>query len=161
MGAGTFGVKSKGTSENNDDEQPAPVVDIGDEDLLEVMEQFALMSGEERKEAFRDVMDMLGKDDPDMIAAVTEIMNEIDKMDEADASLLVDDIINSVEKATDTELDMIATSAWELIYDKRGDILDSIIESGHLSAEDAALYKSDDDAWTKVLRADWDGLQEL
>ena len=51
---------------------------MSDEELMEVMEQFALMSEEERDEAFQEVVQMLGgDDDPEMIAAVQEIMSAV------------------------------------------------------------------------------------
>ena len=139
-------------------------IDLSDPELIEAMEHFAQMSPEEIEEAFAEVIDILG-DDPDTIAAVREVMAEMESMD-------ADDVTNSVKttmetvtlddeiaEATQIALDMISKSEWDVIYDKRGDILDSVIASGKISAEDAALYKSDEGEWEKELRFIWDELQ--
>mmetsp|Transcript_28994 Transcript_28994/g.58846 ORF Transcript_28994/g.58846 Transcript_28994/m.58846 type:complete len:143 (+) Transcript_28994:2-430(+) len=128
------------------------------------MEQFALMSPEEMKEAFADVIDILG-DDPDTIAAVKEVMLEMESMDADDVTNSVRTTLQTVTmdeeiaEATQIALDMISKSEWDVIYDNRGDILDSVIASGKISAEDAALYKSDEGQWEKELRFIWDELQ--
>jgi polyhydroxyalkanoate synthesis regulator phasin len=64
-----------------------------------------------------------------------------------------------IAEATEMALEMISTSEWEVIYNKREDILDSVIASGKISAEDAALYKSDASAWEEELKYIWDELQ--
>ena len=89
--AGPFGIKKTkdgeiddqaATDTGNSDAAEHPLVDLSDEDLMDVMEQFALMSDEERKEAFQEVLKMIGgEDDPEMIAALTEIMDATAAMD--------------------------------------------------------------------------------
>ena len=83
--AAPFGMKSKGT--DSDDTAAAtksneegiannPLVDLSDEELMDVMEQFALMSDEEMEEAFSEVMKMLGdEEDPELEAALREVIN--------------------------------------------------------------------------------------
>ncbi len=48
---------------------------------------------------------------------------------------------------------------WESNWEMREVILQSVLESGQLSAQDAALYKSDLSAWEKELKFIWKELQ--
>ena len=132
------------------------------------MEQFALMSEEERDEAFQEVVQMLGgDDDPEMIAAVQEIMSAVKSMDDnvissipggsSTSRMLVPD--DELEKATKIALEMISQSDWSVIYNKRNEILDSLISLGKMSVEDGAIYKSDTAAWEKELNRIWEELQ--
>ena len=128
------------------------------------MEAFALMSPEEAQEAFAEVLEMLGedKDDPEMLEAIQEVMREMESMNTGDdvkyrlSSMTMEE---EVAQATEVALEMISTSEWDSIYNKREDILDSVIASGKMSAEDAALYKSDAAAWEKELKHIWEELQ--
>lgn len=132
--------------------------------MLEAMEAFALMSPEEAQEAFAEVLEMMGedKDDPEMLEAIQEVMREMENMNTGDdvkyrlSSMTMEE---EVAQATEVALEMISTSEWDVIYNKREDILDSVIASGKMSAEDAALYKSDAAAWEKELKYIWDELQ--
>ena len=128
------------------------------------MEAFALMSPEEAQEAFAEVLEMMGedKDDPEMLEAIQEVMREMENMNTGDdvkyrlSSMTMEE---EVAQATEVALEMISTSEWDVIYNKREDILDSVIASGKMSAEDAALYKSDAAAWEKELKHIWEELQ--
>jgi len=128
------------------------------------MEAFALMSPEEAQEAFAEVLEMMGedKDDPEMLEAIQEVMREMESMNTGDdvkyrlSSMTMEE---EVAQATEVALEMISTSEWDVIYNKREDILDSVIASGKMSAEDAALYKSDAAAWEKELKHIWEELQ--
>ena len=128
------------------------------------MEAFALMSPEEAQEAFAEVLEMMGedKDDPEMLEAIQEVMREMENINTGDdvkyrlTSMTMEE---EVAQATEVALEMISTSEWDVIYNKREDILDSVIASGKMSAEDAALYKSDAAAWEKELKYIWDELQ--
>mmetsp|Transcript_4140 Transcript_4140/g.7377 ORF Transcript_4140/g.7377 Transcript_4140/m.7377 type:complete len:208 (-) Transcript_4140:39-662(-) len=173
--AGPFGIKSKGIENDDpaasDNENDNPLADLSDEELqkelLDVMEQFALMSDGEMEEAFSEVVDMLGDDDPEMLEAVREIKEALKSSDGSDESTpLMESMTTSTDKeiaeATDIALELISKSDdWESIHNKRDGILNSLIATGTVSAEDAALYKSDDGAWEKELRLIWDGLKNL
>ena len=123
-----------------------------------------MMSPEEAQEAFAEVLEMMGedKDDPEMLEAIQEVMREMESMNNGDdvkyrlSSMTMEE---EVAQATKVALEMISTSEWDVIYNKREDILDSVIASGKMSAEDAALYKSDAAAWEKELKYIWDELQ--
>lgn len=85
--AGPFGIKSKdndGGPAESDEDTSGNAVDLNDAELLEMMEQFALMSEEEMEEAFSEVIDMLGgEDDPEIVAAIREVMNAVKVMDDS------------------------------------------------------------------------------
>ena len=123
-----------------------------------------MMSPEEAQEAFAEVLEMMGedKDDPEMLEAIQEVMREMESMNNGDdvkyrlSSMTMEE---EVAQATEVALEMISTSEWDVIYNKREDILDSVIASGKMSAEDAALYKSDAAAWEKELKHIWEELQ--
>ena len=122
------------------------------------------MSPEEAEEAFAEVIEMLGedKDDPEMLEAIQEVMREMGSMNsgtDVKARLSSMTLEEEIAEATEMALEMISTSEWEVIYNKREDILDSVIASGKISAEDAALYKSDASAWEEELKYIWDELQ--
>ena len=122
------------------------------------------MSPEEAQEAFAEVLEMMGedKDDPEMLEAIQEVMREMENMNTGDdvkyrlSSMTMEE---EVAQATEVALEMISTSEWDVIYNKREDILDSVIASDKMSAEDAALYKSDAAAWEKELKHIWEELQ--
>ena len=122
------------------------------------------MSPEEAEEAFAEVIEMLGedKDDPEMLEAIQEVMREMESMNsgaDVKARLSSMTLKEEIAEATEMALEMISTSEWEVIYNKREDILDSVIASGKISAADAALYKSDAAAWEEELKYIWDELQ--
>ena len=142
----------------------SPLIDLDDPELVEAMEAFALMSPEEAEEAFAEVIEMLGedKDDPEMLEAIQEVMREMESMNsgaDVKARLSSMTLEEEIAEATEMALEMISTSEWEVIYNKRENILDSVIASGKVSAEDAALYKSDAAAWEEELKYIWDELQ--
>ena len=159
--AGPFGIKKTKDSAETDDQAAAdnsdaaehPLVDLSDEDLMDVMEQFALMSDEERKEAFQEVLKMIGgEDDPEMIAALTEIMDATAKMDSYIESTMVEGDITIA-------LELISQTDWKVIYNKRYEILHSLIDSGKINAADAEVYQNDEKEWENELRYIWKGLQ--
>jgi hypothetical protein len=63
-------------------------------------------------------------------------------------------------KATKAALDVLSKSDWSTIYEKRASILESIINSGKVSSEDVAVFKSDPEAWERELEDIWDELQK-
>jgi hypothetical protein len=79
----------------------------------------------------------------------------------ADAESKYETIVlhDELTKATKAALDMLSKSDWGTVYEKRSEILESIIHSGKVSSEDAAVFKSDPDVWEKELKEIWDELQ--
>ena len=161
--AGPFGIKKtkeiadidEQATADNSDATEHPLVDLSDEDLMDVMEQFALMSDEERKEAFQEVLKMIGgEDDPEMIAALDEIMDVTAKMDSSIENTMTE------EDNIAIALELISQTDWKVIYNKRYEILDTLIESGKINAADAEVYQNDEKEWEKELRYIWKGLQK-
>ena len=127
------------------------------------MEMFALMSEEERIEAFAEVMEMIGGDDadPEDIEALRRVMEAAELMDDADStSMGYTPMEDAIADATGIALEMIAGSEWEMIREKSSEILEALIVSGKISSEDAASFRSDEGAWEKELRSVWDELEK-
>jgi len=136
---------------------------------------FALMSDEEREEAFEEVMQIMGADAMDedtlaLIKAKVKSMSEYEpikqqipppikqtkpSIDKTSTNAMKGEMV----KAVDSALDLISKSEWSLVYEKRGGILDTLIELGKISSSDANMYKSNDDTWEKELKIIWNGLQ--
>lgn len=168
-------MKSKGVEDNdeptaNGDARGSAFVDLSEEDLMEVMAEFASMSEEEMEEAFAEVIAMVGgEDDPDILASVAELKEAVKTMDKSAVKDLMTEATDSLNEAVevkiveaaDSSLEMLASADWDLVYNKRGDILASLIAHGKVTSQEAAVYKSDDTAWEKELRFIWDGLQAL
>jgi hypothetical protein len=51
-----------GTKKSTESQVDEAAVDLNDQDLIEAMEEFALMSEEEMEDAFAEVIEMLGDD---------------------------------------------------------------------------------------------------
>lgn len=132
-----------------------------DPELLAAMEIFAGMSPEEMEETMNELKEMLGND-PETLAAINEVMEEMKQMDAADIKSSLEQMVadDEVAKATQDALKLIHKSSWETIWEKQADILDAVIQSGQISAEDAALFKSDQDKWEMELRFIWNELQK-
>lgn len=135
-------------------------VDLNDQELIEAMEEFALMSQEEMEEAFAEVIDMLGNDE-EAIDAMREVISKLRNMN-TDVESNYETIVLGDEfvKATKASLAALAKSEWSAVHEKSDEILESIIESGKVSAEDAAVFINDSDAWEQELREIWDELQK-
>jgi hypothetical protein len=140
-------------------------VNFNDPKLNDAMEIFNAMSPEEMQEAMIGSLDVLG-DDPEMLAAIQELQKELETMkasgveynDEKLQDMIADDEL--LAAATQDFLDMVEIGTdWEPIWEMQEVILQSVLESGQLSAQDAALYKSDLSAWEKELKFIWKELQ--
>ena len=136
--------------------------DFNDPELMEAMEIFNAMSPEDMQEAMLGLLEAVG-DDPEMLAAIQEVQKEIEMMKasgENDAGNLQDLIEDDgLAAASQDALDMLGSKDWESMWEMQEEILQGVLESGKLSAEDAALYKSDVSAWEKELKFIWNELQ--
>ena len=130
---------------------------------------FALMSDEEREEAFEEVMQIMGEDamDEDTLSSIkakVKSMSEyepikqqnIPPMKQTKPSIDKRSTSNTMKgemaKAVDSALDLISKSDWSLVYEKRGGILDTLTELGKISLSDAKKFKRNDGTWEKELR---------
>ena len=136
--------------------------DFNDPELMEAMEIFNAMSPEDMQEAMLGLLEAVG-DDPEMLAAIQEVQKEIEMMKasgENDAGNLQDLIEDDgLAAASQDALDMLGSKDWESMWEMQEEILQGVLESDKLSAEEAALYKSDVSAWEKELKFIWNELQ--
>ena len=118
------------------------------------------MSPEEMDETMKELLDMMG-DDPETVAAIKGVFQDLPNMVEKDiqSSLLKMMLNDGVAAATQDALQVLGASDWGTIWNKQGVILEAVIQSGKMSVEDAALFKSDKAAWEKELRFIWNELQ--
>ena len=134
------------------------------------MEMFALMSDEEREEAFEEVMQIMGEDamDEDTLASIKAKVKSMSEYEPIKQQMIppmkqtkpidktsTNAMKGEMAKAVDTALDLISKSDWSLVYEKREGILDTLIELGKISSSDAKMYKRNDDAWEKELKLIW------
>ena len=162
-----LGKKKKAGSEKNGGDPDASFgfeeldIDLNDPELLAAMEMFAGMSPEETEETMKELVGMLG-DDPETLAAIEEVMKEIPNMKANDVQSSLKQMVSEDEVAAATQdaLKLLGKSNWETIWEKQDLILDAVIQSDQINAEDTALFKSDNAAWEKELRFIWNELQK-
>jgi hypothetical protein len=137
---------------------------MNDPELIDVVQMFANMSPEEMVEAMKDLQEMLG-DDPEMLAAIEQVMEEIPKMKPEDIKSNLMEIIaeDEVQAATYTALQMLqdTENAWETVWEKRDEILKAVLESGEVAPMDAARFQADPKEWEATLKSIWEDLQKL
>lgn len=129
-----------------------------DHELLGALEIFAGMSPDEMLETVTQMMSMLG-DDPAALAEFQKIL-ELLPMIQTDSNLLQMAKDDEIASATNDALRMIGDSDWQTVWDMEEVILDAVLESGKLSPEDAATFKTDKNAWKEELRFIYDQLQK-
>ena len=155
-------LNKKQPAKDSDDGSVGTGIDLErDPELLAAMEIFAGMSPEEMEETMAELVEMLG-DDPETLAAIKEVMKEIPKMKAADVQSSLQQMVSDdeVAAATAEALKMLQQADWDTIWEKRDVILGAVIQSGKISAEDAAMFKTDNKAWENELRFIWNELQK-
>ena len=136
-----------------------------DPELLQAMEIFMAMSSEEREDTIRNLMVAVG-DDPAkkaemeyLISKLPELSNEqlANSVDGKTASslkhLVQDDEFAKARQDAKRQLDGMS---WEFFVQNEAAILEATLAGGQLSPEDAALFKTDRDAWLRQLRVIWE-----
>ena len=136
-------------------------IDLNDPRLIEAMEMFGNMSPEEMKETMAELRAMLG-DDPETIEAINQVMNEISTMDKSQIEGSLKDMVeqDEIRVAMKDALEMLKDGQWDVIWEHRMLIRDAVIDSGKISPDDAAKFKTDDVAWEKELKFIWNELQK-
>jgi len=131
---------------------------LKDTELLEAMEIFVGMSAAEREEAITGLMAKVG-DDPKKQAEMDFLLKKVSEMEDSGSlkQMVQDDEIAKAKREAARQLD---GSNWESFWEMQAQILEATLESGQLSPEDAARFKTDEDAWKKQLRTIWDDLQK-
>jgi hypothetical protein len=123
------------------------------------------MSKEEMQETLVELMDILGGD-PETLAAIQELQKELETMQASGeygfAGEKLEDMVTEDELAAATQdaLHMLGGATdWDGIWEMQEVILQGVLESGQLSAENAALYKNYLSEWEKELQFIWTELQ--
>ena len=138
-----------------------PLLDINDPRLMDAMEIFANMSPEEMEETMKELQGMLG-DDPETIDAIQDVMKEIRSMNANDIPNSLKDLVeeDEVRVAMKDALQILKDGQWDTIWEHRNFIRDAVIDSGKISPEDAARFKTDQNAWEEELKFIWNELQK-
>jgi DUF438 domain-containing protein len=139
----------------------AQSVDLDDPELIAAMEIFAGMSPQQMEDTMNELMGIIG-DDPEALSAMQDILKELPNMKTADVQSSIEQMVadDEVAKATQDGLELLYANEWETIWEKRDLILDAVIQSGEISVEDAATFKSDKTAWEKELKFIWSELEK-
>ena len=128
---------------------------------LPALQIFAGMSEEEMEETMRDLIALLG-DDPETLAAIQQVLDEIPNMKHSEIQSSLKDMVaqDEIAAATEDALHMLASAEWNQIWEKQALILEAVIESGNISEEDTQRYKSDVSIWEHDLKQIWSELQQ-
>ena len=137
------------------------LLDMNDPRLMDAMEIFANMSPEEMMETMNELKGMIG-DDPETIAAIQDVMKEIQSMNANDIQNSLKDLVeeDEVRVAMKDALTILKDGQWDTIWEHRNFIRDAVIDSGKISPEDAAKFKTDQTAWEEELKFIWNELQK-
>lgn len=138
-------------------------MDLNDPQLIEAMQMFASMSPEEMEETMKELQEMLG-DDPETMAMIKQVAEEIPKMRASGIQSSLKDMIaeDEVQAATNDALKMLEDNdnAWETIWEQRDQILKAVLASGQITPMDAARFESDPKEWEAELKHIWEELQK-
>merc|ERR1712150_296572 len=104
----------------------------------------------------QELMNMFG-DDPETAAAIQDVMKEIGGMDGQAVKQSMEEMMaeKQVAGAIAETLEMLANAdegMFKTILGEKDAILESVIESGSLSAEDIAKYRNDPSLWEAELK---------
>lgn len=143
---------------DQDVEEPERI--SSDEAVLQAMEIFAGMSPEEMEETILELMNMIGDSDPETKAELELLLSELIPKIKSESSLnqMVQD--DELAVATQDALKMLKGSNWDEIWANQDLILDGVLDSGKLTPEDAARFKTDENAWKEELQFIWNQLQK-
>uniref|UniRef100_A0A7S1Z6I9 Uncharacterized protein n=1 Tax=Ditylum brightwellii TaxID=49249 RepID=A0A7S1Z6I9_9STRA len=155
--AAAFGLGDKAKS----DLMKEAGIDLDDPELLAAMEIFLDMSPEEMEDVMKDLTLVLG-DDPETLSAMEEVVKELSTMKIFDLESTLEGIITDehVAAATHNALEAIGKAEWTTIWSNQELILEAVIQSGQISPEDAATFKTDEKAWENELKVIWNELQK-
>ncbi len=135
---------------------------LNDPEALQAMEIFMGMSPEEREDTIRGLLDAVG-DDPKARAEMELIISKLPALEAeqvADGKLasslkqMVQD--DELAKARQNAKKQMGGVSWEYFLENEEAILEATIAGGQLRPEDAALFKTDKNAWLKQLRIIWE-----
>jgi hypothetical protein len=138
---------------------------VDDPALLNAMEIFMGMSAQERYETMHGLMEAVGHDPSKRAEMETliKMLPQMDYDDDNDASVtslrqMIHD--DEMRKAQHEAQRQVEGQDWESFWAMQADILEATIASGQLTPEQAADFKTDEDAWKAQLRIIFDDLQQ-
>ena len=141
---------------------------LNDPEALQAMEIFMAMSPEEREITIHNLLEAVG-DDPKARAEMELIISKLPALEaeqvagsESSLKKLIQE--DEFAKAKHNAKKQLDGTSWEFFVENQDAILEATIAGGQLSAEDAALFKTDKTAWLKQLRVIWEDVvqkQEL
>mmetsp|Transcript_25494 Transcript_25494/g.40026 ORF Transcript_25494/g.40026 Transcript_25494/m.40026 type:complete len:182 (-) Transcript_25494:120-665(-) len=137
---------------------------LNDPEALQAMEIFMGMSPEEREDTIRGLLETVG-DDPKARAEMELIISklpalEAEQVADGDGKLasslkqMVQD--DELAKARQNAKKQMGGVSWKFFLENEEAILEATIAGGQLRPEDAALFKTDKNAWLKQLRIIWE-----
>eukprot|EP00816_Leptocylindrus_hargravesii_P006730 CAMPEP_0196811720 /NCGR_PEP_ID=MMETSP1362-20130617/20022_1 /TAXON_ID=163516 /ORGANISM="Leptocylindrus danicus, Strain CCMP1856" /LENGTH=124 /DNA_ID=CAMNT_0042187097 /DNA_START=198 /DNA_END=569 /DNA_ORIENTATION=+ len=118
-----------------------------DAELLNAMEIFMSMSGNEREEAIADLMALV-ENDPEKKAEMETLLKMLPDLGDAGdlKEMIREDEIAKAKSEAKRQLD---GQSWDDFWSNQEEILHQVLVSGQLSPEDAARFATDEDAWKK------------
>lgn len=140
------------------------LLNLNDPDLQEAMQMFADMSPDEMMDTIKSLQEEF-KDDPELLAELDTIMEELSQLDSDEIQASLDSIMNeemTAKSMVDT-LDMLKNAddnAWETIMENKDAILQVVIESGIMTQEEVELFQNDGKAWEEELEFLWKELKQ-
>lgn len=139
--------------------EEAPETMSIDDAVLQALEIFEGMSPEEMEETIVELMQMVGDEDPETKADLQALLDELLPQIKSTSNLhqMVQD--DELAVATQDALKMLKGSSWDEIWAQQEVILEGVLASGHLTAEDAARLRSDEEAWKDELMFIWEQLE--
>jgi len=154
-----FGINKNADASNDNN------MDIinADQELDEAIQMFASMSPEEMMETMEELREMFGND-PETMKEVEEIMKEIAELEPAEMEERFKELVDEemAVKAMDDTMDMLKNADegdWNNILEKKEQILEVVIQSGVMDAEEVRLFRTDPDAWEEELKIIWEELK--
>lgn len=132
---------------------------LSENELIDMAKTFATFTKDERAAAYKEVEELLA-DDPDALVEWERVKDHIETLEVSEPAVQIISLTpDELSEATGIALDMVSSSDWTQIIERKDVILESLISKKKISAEDAALYTANPDAWATELKTIWDLLR--
>lgn len=137
---------------------------VSDQELAEAFQMFASMSPDEMQETMEELKSLMG-DDPEAMAEIEAVMNELAQMSPEELSMTLEDLMQEEDAAFSIAetMDLLANaddSMWEDIIAQKDVLLDSIFAAGGFTEEEYQAYQEVPEAWENELRDIWEELRQ-
>lgn len=132
--------------------------ELDSEHLLNAMEIFMKMAPNEREETIKGLMASVG-DDPAAKAEMEALIQMLPNLDaETNLQQLIEE--DEIAKAKREASRQFSQRTWEEVWADQEEILNEVLASGQLRPEDAAVFKTDPEAWKRTLKLMYDDLSK-